>query len=325
VPAHRAFSLDARRRPEIAGDSAPRWTLWILRAQIGIPYFFAGVAKINPDWLRGYPMRIELRMARDYPLIGRYFDAEWMVYLFSYGGLLFDLLVVPALCWKRTRPLALAAAVLFHVMNALLYDIDIFPWFMIAATLLFLPPERFRPGGGAALPQPNPPGGKERFLLGLFSVHFAIQVLVPFHHWLYPSESLWTREGYYFSWRMKLRLGKSTNPHFLATDPASGRTWRVDALQYLTRWQWERVATRPELVLPLAHHIAADLRSQGYERIELRYRCRFAMNGRDPQWLIDPEVDLAAQPLSLGPKSWIVPLSEPLPTPAELRASPHWQ
>jgi vitamin K-dependent gamma-carboxylase len=47
--------------------------------------------------------------------------------LFSYGGLLFDLLVVPFLLFRHTRPLALLAAVGFHLMNSQLFTIGIFP------------------------------------------------------------------------------------------------------------------------------------------------------------------------------------------------------
>ena len=62
--------------------------------------------------------------------------------LFSYGGLLFDLAVVPLLLWKRTRLQAFLAAVVFHLCNALLFEfsIGVFPWMMIAATLMFFDP-----------------------------------------------------------------------------------------------------------------------------------------------------------------------------------------
>ena len=42
VPAHRAFSVDAWRRPSLASATAPAWTLWILRAQMGAVYVFGG-------------------------------------------------------------------------------------------------------------------------------------------------------------------------------------------------------------------------------------------------------------------------------------------
>ena len=33
------------------GPTAPRWYVWLLRGQLGVVYFFAGVAKLNADWL----------------------------------------------------------------------------------------------------------------------------------------------------------------------------------------------------------------------------------------------------------------------------------
>ena len=71
-----------------------------------------------------------------------------MVYLFSYGGLLLDLFAVPLLLWPRTRNLTYAVTLGFHLMNAQLFNIGMFPWFMICATLLFFPPDwprRVRP------------------------------------------------------------------------------------------------------------------------------------------------------------------------------------
>src|SRR5918997_832685 len=109
-------------------------------AQMGIVYFYGGLAKLNGDWLAGEPMRTFLRSNTDFPVIGSLFTDERMVYLFSYGGLLLDLLVVPFLLWRRTRLVAFAFAVAFHFTNSHLFNIGIFPWLAIAATTLFFSP-----------------------------------------------------------------------------------------------------------------------------------------------------------------------------------------
>src|SRR6476660_6790851 len=57
LPAARAFSVDALLRRSIHSDVVPAWTLWLLRAQVGIPYFYGGIAKLNSDWIHGEPMR----------------------------------------------------------------------------------------------------------------------------------------------------------------------------------------------------------------------------------------------------------------------------
>src|SRR6185503_14841474 len=129
LPAERAFSFDALLRRKIRSDVVPAWTLWLLRAQVGIPYFYGGLAKLNSDWIHGgEPMRSWLRPLTRMPALGPIFAAEWLVYSFVIGGLLLDLLVVPLLLWRRTRPFAFAAAVIFNLVNAVIFDIGIFPW-----------------------------------------------------------------------------------------------------------------------------------------------------------------------------------------------------
>jgi hypothetical protein len=147
LPVHRAASLDALRRPGLRADTAPAWALWLVRAQVGIPYFYGGIAKLNGDWLRAEPIRSWLASRLDFPLIGRFFTDEWMVLAFAYGGLLLDLLIVPFLLWRRTRPHAFAVGLVFHATNALLFRIGIFPWMMMAATTIFFAPDWPRRAG----------------------------------------------------------------------------------------------------------------------------------------------------------------------------------
>jgi len=141
IPCHRSFSLDALINPKSRSQFVPAWSLWLLRAQIGIPYFYGGLAKLNPDWLRGEPMRTWLAELTSIPLVGQFLTEEWVVYLFSYGGLGFDLLIIPLLLFRKTRVIAFVASVMFHLTNAYIFNIGIFPWLMIPATLIFFPPK----------------------------------------------------------------------------------------------------------------------------------------------------------------------------------------
>ncbi|MGH8874320.1 MAG: HTTM domain-containing protein, partial [Acidimicrobiia bacterium] len=140
LPAHRAFSVDALLHPRLRVATVPAWTLWLVRFQIGVPYFFAGLAKLNRDWLRGEPLRSWLAARTDVPLVGRFFTEEPVVWGMTYGALLFDLAVVPLLLHPRTRRWAFASALVFHLLNARLFSIGIFPWMMILLTTLFFPP-----------------------------------------------------------------------------------------------------------------------------------------------------------------------------------------
>src|SRR5438128_1215660 len=134
VPAHRAFSVDAWLRPNLRSQTAPAWALWLLRAQMGVVYFFAGVAKISPDWLRGEPMRAWLQHNIHSPLVDRFSHAEWTPYAASYVGLLLDLLAVPLLLWRRTRLAAFCLLLVFHILNEQFFPIGVFPWLAIAAS-----------------------------------------------------------------------------------------------------------------------------------------------------------------------------------------------
>jgi hypothetical protein len=318
VPAHRAFSLDALLRPKIRSGSAPTWSLWLLRAQLGIAYFYGGIAKLNGDWLHGVPMRMWLAERTDFPLIGHLFSEEWAAYVFSYGGLLFDLLFVPFVLWRRTRFLALGVALVFHLMNSRLFSIGIFPWFMIAANLLFLNPgwprTIFRWGRMVDGQPANPRldlGRRQRIAIAILGVYLAVQIFLPLRHHLYPGDVHWTEEGHYFSWRMKLR-DKTGQAQFFVTDPVSQSSWEVDPFTYVTKRQYGEMIGQPDMILQLAQHIARSLREQGHVQIEVRAWVGVSLNGRHPQVLVDPAVDLAAQPRSLLAANWIVPLTEPL-------------
>jgi hypothetical protein len=320
LPAHRAFSIDALRGAR--SEVAPAWTLWLLRAQVGIPYVYGGLAKLNGDWLRGEPMRMWTASGTDFPLLGPWFTDERVVLLFAYGGLLIDLLIVPLLLWPRTRLIAFTMAVVFHVLNSELFSIGIFPWLMIAATLIFFPADWPRrvlglrppvesPGQYARAPRGAPLRSGQKATIALLGIYLALQLLTPFRHLLYPGNVNWTEEGHRLSWHMMLR-DKDADVRFFATDPISNRTWEVNPREYLTRRQLGKMATRPDMILQFSHYLAGELRQEGFDQIEVRAKVMASLNGRKPQPLIDPTVNLAAQPRTLLPAAWIVPLKEPL-------------
>ncbi len=321
LPLNRALSLDALLSPRLRAQTAPAWTLWLLRAQVGIVYFFGGIAKLNGDWLQAEPMRAWLAARTDFPLIGHLFTEEWMVYAMNYGGLLLDLLIVPFLLWRRTRWLALAAAILFHLMNDRLFNIGIFPWFMIGATLLFLQPERFRwliPARWRALPshEEAPPVRLQRrhyVIAALLGLYLLWQVAFPLRHFLYPGDVNWTEEGHKFAWHMKLR-SKDGHARFFATDPDSGTTWEMAPSFFLTPSQMDgdKMAGHADMIVPFVHYLADYLRSAGFPNIEIRVWAMATMNGRAPQLLLDPTHNLANQPRLLTAAPYILPLAQPL-------------
>ena len=329
LPAERAFSIDALLRRKIRSDVVPAWTLWLLRAQVGIPYFYGGIAKLNSDWIHGgEPMRIWLQPLTKMPTLGHIFANEWVVYSFVIGGLLLDLLVVPLLLWRRTRLFALAAAVVFNLTNAVIFDIGIFPWLMLGALLIFFPPDLMRRFARAFMSSGDPsPDAKPVFVKTISEVHssfasqkltaallagyVAVQIFLPLRHYLYPGNVNWTEEGHNFAWHMKLRT-KSGAAVFTVTHPPSGQTWTIKPEEHLKSHQLMKAITKPDLILQFSHYLAEQKRREGYDDVEVRAHVMVSLNGREPQLLIDPNVDLAKEEVSLLPARWIVPLTTPL-------------
>ena len=331
VPAHRVWSLDRWFGGQNWAQTIPTWSLWMLRAQIGIVFIFASVAKWNGDWLRGQPLSMWIAERPDFPVIGRFFDERWMGVLMSYGGLFLDLLVVPLLLIPFTRPFAFLAAFSFHYLNSKLFTIGIFPWLALGTALLFFPADwprrlirrirerRLRaPRPPLVSPVPDPPrswrlGRARTALVAVLGVYLAIQIFMPLRHWLYPGNVSWTEEGHRFAWHMKLR-DKEADARFFAFDP-SGHRNEVDPFQYLTDWQYDEMAARPDMIVQFARHVERDARETfGVRDVKVTAQVEASLNGREFQRLIDPEADLTkveSSPFTTA--DYIEPLTEPLP------------
>lgn len=325
IPAHRAFSVDAMIRRKPHAKAAPAWALWLLRGQMVVVYFYGGIAKINPDWLRGEPMRWVMARHLDFPVIGRLFTQEWAVYTMSYGALLFDLFIVPLLLWRRTRIAAFCVAALFHLMNARLFSIDVFPWLAIAATTLFLSPDWPRrlvsifnreSASRVADVTERANGGKETAIFGLVLAYLAIQFMLPLHPFALSRGSQWALMQHRFCWRMMLRK-QSTHGYFYVTDPNTGRTNRVAPPDFLTPLQMVRIYWHPDTVLQSAHYLAETMPRMGSKPLTVEARIFVSVNGRRPELFVDPNVNLAAESRSLLPPRWVLPTHEPLPPPGQ--------
>lgn len=146
-PAARIASVDAwwqRRRtlrPSLSAQHVAAGWVYLFRFQLGLVYFFAGLAKAQPDWLlHAQPLRIWLGGRTDLPLIGPLLTIDALPLLMSWAGFLFDATICLWLCWAKTRRAAYAVLVVFHVATGLLLPIGMFPVIMIAATAVFFSP-----------------------------------------------------------------------------------------------------------------------------------------------------------------------------------------
>lgn len=142
MPAHRFYSFDAWRNSEISKLGIPKWCRPAIMLQLAIVYFFAGLAKLNTDWLfNAMPLAVWLPTKADFPVLGPLFAQQWTAYAFSWFGAFYDLTIVGWLLWKPTRNLAYVAVLAFHLLTWLLFNIGLFPLIMMTSTLIFFPAE----------------------------------------------------------------------------------------------------------------------------------------------------------------------------------------
>lgn len=306
--------------------------LWALRAQVGLVYFFAGVAKLNPDWLlRAEPLRTWLSvvgMSWPSPL-GGWLSSEVVAYGMSYAGAAFDLTIPFWLLWRRSRPWAYAAVVGFHAATGALFQIGVFPWVMALSALVFFPPSWPRDAAAAlrrwraptSTPQTQTPtlvpapltllgapttARQQRWAVTALAAYFALQAALPLRHHLYPGDLLWTEEGFNYAWHVMV-MEKGGHADFWVRDPRTGQRWLVSPDSVLDPIQAKVASTNPELMRQLAHLLAARFRAQGHGVVEVFAHARVSLNGHPARPIIDPLVDLAAQPWRWGPAPWILP------------------
>ena len=305
-------------------NTLPIWTLWVLHAQIGVVYVFAGIAKLNPDWLfHALPMRIWLYQHGDLPVLGPLLQETWMAYAMSWSGALFDLAVVPTLLWRRTRLPAYVALVAFHLATWVLFpQLGIFPWVMMGLTLIFFPPNwprrlfripwyripwyRIPSPNTTAVPHavPSRPWLARAIVTSLV-LFAAVQLVLPLRHLAYPGNVRWTEEGYLLAWRVML-TEKVGFVQYRVRDLETGQAWLVNPDSYLTPLQTERMAFQPDMILQTAHFIADDFARRGHPDVVVNADAFVAFNGRPNARLIEPGVDLASVRPGLAPKQWIL-------------------
>lgn len=274
VPAQRCLSLDAlwiSRRHAAAASGVglvPFWSVALLRGQVLLIYIFGGVSKLHPDWLAGEPLRMWFRSGQTAQNLSEYLGRgvagalqPWLaqeatIYLFAYGGLVFDLSVGFLLLIRRTRVFALFCGLFFHTFNYMAVDrVGVVAPMALVAMLIFLEPDwplrlvgwlkrpRIQkpdwgwfllglvllPPLGAALGwklapsvssnETVPPRRASWAVIGLMTAWLAFQVAVPLRHLAIDGDAYWTEEGVRMSWFLMTRNKVGEFARFRVVDP----------------------------------------------------------------------------------------------------------
>jgi len=318
LPAHAGFSIDAYKNPAKAFDRIPRYTVDIIKLLLAIVYIYAGLAKLNSDWLTdAMPLKIWLPANANLPVIGPLLVKTWVAYAFSYVGAVYDLGIVFLLINKRTRLFGFVLVVVFHLLTRILFPIGVFPYVMIVSSLIFFSSGFHRRvlasiKGILRLPIIKSSGqniANNKPLFIFLMLFMAFQLLFPFRYLLYPHELFWTEEGFRFSWRVML-MEKAGNTEFVVSDPKTAKTVYVDNKKFLTAFQEKQMSFQPDFILEYAHYLHDYYEKQGMFDPVVTVHSHVALNGRLVQEYIDPNVNLAKEYESYSHKTWIRPFND---------------
>lgn len=321
LPLNSSFSIDNLINNK-KSNSVPRWTIDSIKLMLGIVYIYAGLAKINSDWLlQALPLKIWLPSKYDLPIIGETLMQEnWVHFAMSWGGMLYDLLIPFLLLYKRTRTFAFLLVVFFHVFTRVLFPIGVFPYIMIISALIFFDAKFHKKIINILKKIINPISKKlsqiniqnvkfysNKKIIWVLAIFFILQLTIPLRHLSYNGNIMWHEQGYRFSWRVMLmeKLGYTT---FKILDNDKNQFFYVQNEEFLTSYQEKQMSFQPDFILEYAHFLGKHFKSKGFENIEVFAESYVSLNGRRSQMYIDPEINLLNIKDSFKNKYWILPL-----------------
>ena len=327
IPANATFSVDNIINQK-KFTNIPRWSVDVLKLLITIVYLYAGIAKINSDWLiEAMPLKIWLQSKYDLPLIGgSLLQMEWVHYAMSWGGMLYDLSIPFLLMINKTRIIAFILVLFFHVFTLILFPIGMFPQIMIFSSMIFFSSNfhekiiyQIRQVITKVSKKVKPKKieietsdlyviYKQNLTLFVVTSFFIIQILLPFRYQLYPGELFWHEQGYRFSWRVML-IEKIGYTNFKIRSPNDGTSFMVDSSQHLTPFQLKQMSFQPDFILEFAHYLGEKYSTEN-NKVEVYAESFVALNGRPSKRFIDPDINLINERESFKDKTWILPLED---------------
>ena len=320
LPCSTYFAVDSGKNIKI-----PQWTIDSLKFLIIIVYIYAGLAKINSDWLiHAQPLKIWLRAKYTIPIIGEtLLQKNFSYYLFSWGGMLYDCIIPFLLIFKKTRNFAFFMVIVFHVMTRILFPpIGMFPYIMIFSCIIFFDSGlhkkildfirsifRLKITNNEKFISDPMSFMRKKVVIPILLVFFIVQILSPLRSILYPGELFWTEQGYRFSWRVML-IEKAGYTTFKVVDNSTNKFQLIDNMEFLTPFQEKQMSFQPDMILEYAHYLGDSFKKRGFNDVSVYADSYVTLNGRPSKRFIDPEVDLYKQKNDLKHKIWIIPIKD---------------
>ena len=321
LPCNAQFSVDGFMRKK-SYKSVPKWTIDSIKLMLGIVYFYAGLAKINSDWLlKAMPLKLWLKSKYDLPFVGQtIMQQDWFHFFMSWGGMFYDLSIPFLLIFKKTRSFAFVLVILFHVSTRILFSIGMFPYIMILSTMIFFDSKvherilEFIQKILITVKIKTQQSSKHFLKVDRYTVQkpvryiifilLLLQLFIPWRSLLYPGELFWNEQGYRFSWRVML-MEKKGSSVFKIVNSKTNTFFYVNNNDFLTSVQQKQMSFQPDMILEYGHYLGNHFKSQGHQNVAVFVESYVSLNGRLSQQFIDPSANLMELEDTFKHKPWI--------------------
>ncbi|XP_067396404.1 vitamin K-dependent gamma-carboxylase [Emydura macquarii macquarii] len=334
MDANRYWSIDGLRDPRKRNAHVPLWNYTVLRMQIFIVYFIAGIKKLDADWVQGYSMGSLSRHWLFDPFKLVLSEEMTSLLVVHGGGLVLDLTAGYLLFFDATRPAALVFVSYFHCMNSQLFSIGMFSYTMLASSPLFCSPDWPRRLGASfpaclrrLLPPTEPPqpsascvyGGPERKGRGqggpglrhklgaLFTVLYVLeQFFLPYSHFITQGYNNWTNGLYGYSWDMMVHSRSHQHVKITYRDGMTGELGYLNPGVFTQSRRWKDHA---DMLKQYATCLSRLLPHYNVSQPQIYFDIWVSINDRFQQRLFDPQTDIVRAEWSpFYPTPWLKPL-----------------
>uniref|UniRef100_A0A671RPQ6 Vitamin K-dependent gamma-carboxylase n=1 Tax=Sinocyclocheilus anshuiensis TaxID=1608454 RepID=A0A671RPQ6_9TELE len=345
MDANRYWSLDGLRNPRKRNAHVPLWNYTMLRTQIFIVYFIAGVKKLDADWVEGYSMKYLAHhwLFEPFKLI---LPVEFINLMVVHGGgLILDLTAGYLLFFDATRPVAFFFVSYFHCMNSQLFSIGMFSYTMLATSPLFCYPDwprcffgRFpeflqpilpfispppipssscvypNPPSGSgeqqeeahAAPKPTTPSFKHKFRAIFTILYIMEQFFLPYSHFITQGYNNWTNGLYGYSWDMMVHSRSHQHVKITYTDGVTGDVGYLNPGVFTQSRRWK---DHGDMLKQYATCLSENLPRFNISDPEIYFDIWVSINDRFQQRIFDPRVDIVKADWSpFQTNSWLMPL-----------------
>jgi len=321
------WSIDGLIWPSIRNKQIPLWQYGVVRFQVFLLYFYAGLKKLDRDWMTGYSM---VGLSREFvfdPFRTFLTNEQIDFYMVHCCGLMFDLLQGFMLFFDTTRPIGFFFGYNFHIMNAVMFNIGMFSYMCMAVIPIFCRPEwpkkiiKMLPSflqkvfpmtedsvdNKSCTLIEQPPSKKKKLeprswtwknlFMNLLCLHYvAAQLFLPYSHFLTKGYNSWTQGLYGYSWDMMIHSWSTQHVVVKVTDQKTNKE------QYLRPGAFfpygdskNRIFSHPDMLKQYAICLADRVKGMdelGIQHPQITVDVWKSMNGRYQQRMLDPTVDL---------------------------------